>query len=334
LKRFVGGSILRAAFAGLAIVSSALIACSSKSETKGDDSDKGGHAGDGATNSGGDSGSSQGGKGGGQGGAGQGGSSGGDTGGSSGNVTGGSSGRGGTDTGGNAGSGAEGGGCSDPVPGEEMRHGQRGRSSGFSGTDAQYSELYMVPCASVDDCIAPCTMRGGTQTMCAASECVDSATRYCLPPTTWRNLAALRTEGTDTSDAAELVLVANPYEDLLLVDDFKLEVPTDAEVVGISVTVRRAGGSSMEAADGSVRLIKGGIVGEADRSKPTPWTGPELVNVEYGGPTDLWGETWTPADVNAMDFGVALSAIYLDTAGNGRAYVDIVYVTVHYRTGC
>jgi hypothetical protein len=90
----------------------------------------------------------------------------------------------------------------------------------------------------------------------------------------------------------------------------------------------------MEAADGAVRLIKGGVTGEADRSLPTPWTGPEYANVDYGGPTDLWNETWTPADLNSADFGVALSAIYTDTAGNGRAYVDIVYVTVNYRAPC
>jgi hypothetical protein len=57
-------------------------------------------------------------------------------------------------------------------------------------------------------------------------------------------------------------------------------------------------------------------------------------NAVYGGPEDLWGETWTPADLNSEDFGVALNAIYTDTAGNGRAYVDIVYVTVNYATSC
>jgi hypothetical protein len=194
--------------------------------------------------------------------------------------------------------------------------------------------LYDVSCASVDDCVEPCTTRGGTTEMCAASICVDSTSDYCLPATVWHNLQALRTEGTDSTDGAELVLVNDPYQDFLLVDDFKLEIPASAEILGITVTIRRAGGSSMEAADGAVRLIKRGVVGDADRSLPTPWTGPEYADVDYGGPTDLWNETWTPADINGSDFGVALSAIYTDTAGNGRAYVDIVYVTVHHRTTC
>jgi hypothetical protein len=35
--------------------------------------------------------------------------------------------------------------------------------------------------------------------------------------------------------------------------------------------------------------------------------------------------------VNAEGFGVALSAMYPGDNGNGRAYVDIVYVKVSYR---
>jgi hypothetical protein len=242
-------------------------------------------------------------------------------------------GSGGMDEGGAGASGGEPGGCTgSPVAAETRRYGQRARSSGWSGTDNAYSEMYDVPCASVDDCIDPCTMRGGTSEMCAATICVDSTSDYCLPPTVWRNLSALRSEGTAPEDGAVLTLVFDPYQDFLLVDDFKLEVPTDAEILGITVTVRRAGESLMEAVDGAVRLIKGGVVGASDRSVPTPWAGPEYVNADYGGPTDLWGQTWTAADVNAQNFGVALSAIYTETGGNGRAYVDIVYVTIHYQT--
>jgi hypothetical protein len=213
-------------------------------------------------------------------------------------------------------------------------YGQAGRSSGFSGTDAQYNEMYDLPCASVDDCLDPCATRGGTEEMCAASICVDSTSDYCLPATVWRNTMALRTEGTDYTDGAELVLVNDPYADFLLVTDFKFEIPESAEILGISATIRRAGGSSIEAGDGAVRLIKGGVMGDADRSRSAPWGGPMYENAVYGGPEDLWGETWTPADLNSEDFGVALNAIYTDTAGNGRAYVDIVYVTVNYATSC
>jgi hypothetical protein len=214
-------------------------------------------------------------------------------------------------------------------------YGRKAESSGFHGTDAQYGELYDTSCFSVDDCVEPCLARGGTEEMCEASDCVDSTSDYCLPATVWSRLGMLSSEGTDvTRDCAELVLWADPYRDYLRVRDFRLEIPETAEILGINVSVRRAGGTANEAVDAGVRLIKNGVMGSADRSTPTPWSGPELAEVEYGGVDDLWNETWSPADVNSEDFGVALSAAYTQTAGNGRAYVDIVYVTVHYRTMC
>jgi hypothetical protein len=216
------------------------------------------------------------------------------------------------------------------------RYGQKAESSGYHGTLDQYDELYVESCFSADDCVAPCLQRDGTQAMCEAMTCQEGAEGdHCLPPTIWLRLEALASEGIDTyADCAELVVWPDPYRDFLRVTDFKFEIPEAAEIQGITVTVRRAGGSSDEAVDDGVHLIKGGTMGSADRSSPTPWSGPDLVNVNYGDATDLWNESWTPADINAPDFGVALSASYTQSAGSGRAYVDIVYVTVHYRAVC
>ena len=66
-----------------------------------------------------------------------------------------------------------------------------------------------------------------------------------------------------------------------------------------------------------------------DRGHTKPWTAefhPEI----YGGPADLWGSNWSPEAVNAASFGVALTPLYLDSAGNGRAYVDFITATVTY----
>jgi hypothetical protein len=221
--------------------------------------------------------------------------------------------------------------------GTERRHGQHARSSGFAGTQQQYNELYdIAPCATDGDCGGPCLERGGSEEMCAGTYCMMSTESYCLPATIWTNLGTLAAEGSDIySDGAQLVLWSDPYRDFLMVDDFKLEVPASATVLGITVTVRRAAGGPNEAVDAGVHVIKGGAMGSADRSSPMPWAGDmTFADVDYGGPSDLWGETWTPAEVNAADFGVALSARYTQSAGNGRAYVDIVYVTVHYTTIC
>jgi hypothetical protein len=220
--------------------------------------------------------------------------------------------------------------------GMERRHGQHARSSGFAGTQEQYNELYDLGVCQTDaDCGGPCLERGGTEEMCAGTYCQESTENYCLPATIWTNLQTLAAEGTDIyADAAQLVLWSDPYRDYLIVDDFKLEVPATATVLGITATVRRAAGGPDEAVDAGVHIVKRGVMGSADRSTAVPWNATEFADIDFGGPTDLWGETWTPADVNAADFGVALSARFTQSAGNGRAYVDIVYVTVHYTTIC
>jgi len=171
--------------------------------------------------------------------------------------------------------------------------------------------------------------------MCAASTCTESPDAHCSPANVWTNLVAVGSEGTDLeTDCADLVVWSDSYPDYLQVTDFRLEVPDSAQITGITASVRHAAGTSGTVVDGGVHLIKHGVVGRADRSNPTPWASPDLANVDYGGASDLWNDTWTAADVNSPDFGVALSAVFTRGAGNERAYVDIVYVTVHYRLSC
>jgi hypothetical protein len=58
--------------------------------------------------------------------------------------------------------------------------------------------------------------------------------------------------------------------------------------------------------DDKVRIIKGGTVGSTDRAVANAWRSTPTTTV-YGGPSDLWGETWTYADINSAAFGVAIS---------------------------
>jgi hypothetical protein len=53
--------------------------------------------------------------------------------------------------------------------------------------------------------------------------------------------------------------------------------------------------------------------------------------VTYGSSTDLWGTTWTPADINAAGFGAALAVTEISSRGaNETAHVDHITITVHY----
>ena len=58
--------------------------------------------------------------------------------------------------------------------------------------------------------------------------------------------------------------------------------------------------------DEKVRVIKSdGSIGTTDMSSATGWTS-SLIEVTYGGETELWGETWSVSDVNSSNFGLAL----------------------------
>lgn len=209
------------------------------------------------------------------------------------------------------------------------------RSASFSGSDADYSTLFNTDCASSSACNKACATAGGTSDLCAASECVMSVQNYCLTPPVWSNLDAATVQGNDPElDGATLVLIAQPFHDQLLVDHFQLELPDDARVQGIEVKLRRSSDFPASAADNGIRLSHAGQVGLVDRSAPEQWPAGDFQEQTYGGPTDLWGEQWTVAELNAEDFGVAISAKYTQSAGNARAYVDFISVKVYYNVDC
>lgn len=105
---------------------------------------------------------------------------------------------------------------------------------------------------------------------------------------------------------------------------FGFDLPTPAEITGIEVHVERRslGGTIFDAA---VRIVKGGVIGASDRSAGGTWPLAD-ASITYGSDSDLWGETWTAADINSAGFGAAISATdSFDTAG-----VDHISITVHY----
>lgn len=117
--------------------------------------------------------------------------------------------------------------------------------------------------------------------------------------------------------------------------NFGFALPEAATVTGIVAAVERSGLEVLKRShvrDARVRIVKGGTIGAADRSSPNEWP---LTDAQafYGASNDLWGETWTPTQINASTFGVALAAEMLpappEEAGVG-AYVDAVTITVYY----
>jgi hypothetical protein len=86
------------------------------------------------------------------------------------------------------------------------------------------------------------------------------------------------------------------------------------------VNVRRA-----RALDNEVRLLKAGTpTGNNLGQTATAW-GTTDAYTSYGGPTDLWGTTWSVIEVNSPTFGAALAA----KRQNGNLEVDHFRISIY-----
>jgi hypothetical protein len=114
--------------------------------------------------------------------------------------------------------------------------------------------------------------------------------------------------------------------------NFSFSIPTTATINGIQVVIgrHRSGNGNGDIRDNSVQLIKAGsTVGDNKAATSTNWPSNERT-ANYGSTSDLWGTAWTPADVNASNFGVALVVSNTSTSNPRTANVDYVRVTVTY----
>ncbi|MCU0359539.1 MAG: T9SS type A sorting domain-containing protein [Bacteroidia bacterium] len=76
--------------------------------------------------------------------------------------------------------------------------------------------------------------------------------------------------------------------------------------------------------DNSVRLVKGGLETGSNLAYTVfPWNTVDTYT-SYGSSSNLWGTTWSVAEINASNFGAVLSA----SVSNGTARVDHMRITV------
>ncbi len=81
--------------------------------------------------------------------------------------------------------------------------------------------------------------------------------------------------------------------------------------------------------DSTVQLLKAGAATGTNKASATTW-GTTSSTITYGSSSDLWGTTWTPAQVNATNFGLRFAAKNV-AAASATASLDYVSVTVTYK---
>ena len=113
--------------------------------------------------------------------------------------------------------------------------------------------------------------------------------------------------------------------------NYGFAIPTGAIINGITVSINRVSSSNDgndSVQDNSLRLVKAGTVVGTSLDSSNDWP-ISFGTATYGGISDLWGTSWTPAQISATDFGVALAAE--NESNNSRtATVDYIQVSVTY----
>lgn len=153
------------------------------------------------------------------------------------------------------------------------------------------------------------------------------------PPINWAN--PNRVEVSDDL-YARVKMDAGESSKYLEVKDFGFLLPPAASILGISAIVecQQDMGASYKAA--SVRLLKGGVItGNDYAGSMVMLEGIDQSNI-LGGPGDLWGETWTPADIMDPEFGMVVSVTRTGGAPSLDAYIDYIQIVIYYDdgTGC
>jgi hypothetical protein len=120
--------------------------------------------------------------------------------------------------------------------------------------------------------------------------------------------------------------------------NFGLPVPAGATPRGVRFAVLVGAGGDNSIYDYRVRLIKGGVVKEAeDKASGMGWpnasgTGTGTAWRYFGGTFDLWGQTLSQSDVVASNFGLAF-AVRNAAASQVNAGIYGVLATVAYTEG-
>lgn len=131
---------------------------------------------------------------------------------------------------------------------------------------------------------------------------------------------------------ATVTLPSASLSHYLVAKNFGFELPEDAIPLGIVATIERKASVSGRARDSHLRIMKGGVIGpgtHVDRADFSTFWPTEDSVASYGSSADTWGvNNWTPADINASDFGVAL-AVWAEGA-EVTASVDQITLYVYY----
>ena len=111
-------------------------------------------------------------------------------------------------------------------------------------------------------------------------------------------------------------------------DAFGFNIPIGADIKGIQARLEWlvSGGSFTTTA----QLVKAGTATGGTNTTPTNSTKTSDTTNVLASDTNLWDTTWTPGDINNVDFGVLLTATRITGTGGTRANWDNIDINISY----
>jgi len=129
---------------------------------------------------------------------------------------------------------------------------------------------------------------------------------------------------------ATAIILGNTH--YLVAKGFGFSIPNTAVIKGIEVTVEKKSNQPNRLTDLEVNLVKDGTTPAAqNKADGAAWPTTDTITT-YGGPNDLWQTTWTPAEINNLNFGVAFAAKSIIASSPPIGSVDNIKVNVYYNT--
>ncbi|HSZ33328.1 MAG TPA: T9SS type A sorting domain-containing protein [Puia sp.] len=156
----------------------------------------------------------------------------------------------------------------------------------------------------------------------------------------WNNTSNAKTSDNQFASAS-MVLTAfdSVNTEYLTAENFGFAIPSTASICGIQVTVQHLasgitglfGVTLGTVSDNSVMIINNGIISGSEHKSAASWT-ETSTTATYGSPGDTWGiVNWLPSDINAANFGIAISAKLSALVGvTLGANIDYISITVSY----
>lgn len=139
----------------------------------------------------------------------------------------------------------------------------------------------------------------------------------------------------DDGSSADALLGGNAISHYIQGVGFGFTIPAGATIQGIQVDVKceSQGGGGGQSIDNAVFLLKAGAQAGANQATGSNLPTGALAYVTYGGPSNLWGTTWTQSDINNANFGVIWQAKNTNGVSSSDPLVDAIRITITYTGG-